>query len=146
MARSLSVKVPTASVIALIEGKIAEIEVKIASYPADLKTYKEAYKAYKENILRIAVDAINSDPALLNDNDALSVGTSYRGDVQLTIDKSLITLPEEPVKPENPNDKVWLGREHANRLDLLKKNLAVLKMTQQEEINASTYSSVMDLL
>lgn len=146
MARSLAVKVPTASLIALLEEKIADLNAKVASYPADLKAYKEAYKAYKENILRIAVDAINSDPALLNDNDALSVGTSYRGDVQLTIDKSLITLPEEPTKPADPNGLEWIGREHIRRLDLLEKNLKVLKMTQQEEVNASTYSSVMDLL
>lgn len=143
MARSLSVKVPTASVIALIEGKIAEIESKIATYPADVQAYKEAYKAYKAELLTLAVNTIKANP----DVEGFDVSTSYNGrDVNVTIDGSLLTLPEPPVKPTEPNQREWIGREHISRLEVLKKNLSILKMTTQEEINASSYSSVMELL
>jgi hypothetical protein len=143
MARALSVKVPTTSVIALIEGKIADIEANIASYPADVKAYKEAYKAYKAELLTLAVNAIKANP----DVEGFDVMTSYNGrDVSVTIDGSLLTLPEPPVKPTEPNQREWIGREHISRLEVLKKNLAVLKLTTQEEINASSYSSVMELL
>lgn len=143
MARALSVKVPTTSVIALIEGKIADIEANIASYPADVKAYKEAYKQYKRDLVSAAVEAIKNNA----DEDAFDATTSYNGrDVNLTISGSLITLPEPPAQVADPNQREWIGREHISRLEVLKKNLAVLKMTTQEEINASSYSSVMDLL
>ena len=143
MARALSVKVPTASVIAMVEDKIAEIEKRIASYPADVKKYKEAYKAYKAELLSLAVKVIKSNATK---EDGLDVGTNYNGAVLVTIDRSLITLPEEPEKPTDPSQREWIGRDHTSRLEILKKNLAILKMTQQEEVNASTYSSVIDLL
>jgi hypothetical protein len=143
MARALSVKVPTASVIAMIEDKITEIEKRIASYPADVKAYKKAYADYKADLLSLAVKVIKSNATK---EDGLDVGTSYNGSVQVTIERSLITLPEEPQKPTDPSQREWIGREQTSRLELLRKNLAILKMTQQEEVNASTYSSVIDLL
>jgi hypothetical protein len=143
MARALSVKVPTASVIAMIESKITDIEKRIASYPADVKAYKKAYADYKADLLSIAVKVIKSNATK---EDGLDVGTNYNNDVIVTIDRSLITLPEAPEKPTDPSQREWIGREHTSRLEILKKNLAILKMTQQEEVNASTYSSVMDLL
>ena len=146
MARSLSVKVPTASLIALVEDKIASLKVAIDNYPADLKQYKEDHKAYKREVFAVALDVIKAQPELLEDKDAIEVGTSYRGDVQITVNRSLITLPEEPVRPSEPNAKEWVGREHTTKLSILERNLKVLKMTTQEEVNASTYSSIMELL
>ncbi|CAB4242310.1 hypothetical protein UFOVP222_2 [uncultured Caudovirales phage] len=143
MARALSVKVPTASVIAMIENKIEDIEKRIASYPADVKKHKQEYADYKTQLLALAVKVIKSNATK---EDGLDVGTNYNGSVQVTIDRSLITLPDEPVKPSDPNQREWIGRDHISRLELLRKNLAILKMTQQEEVNASTYSSVIDLL
>jgi hypothetical protein len=146
MARSLALKVPTASLISLVEEKIANIQAEIANYPASVKAYKEAYKAYKSELLSVALNAIKNNPELLNDNDAFSVDTSYRGDIQVTIGKNLVSLPEMPEKPQEPNTRTWYGREHSTPLEMLTKTLKVLRMTQQEEVNASTYSSVMDLL
>ena len=143
MARSLSVKVPTASVIALIESKIAEIEAALASYPADVKAYKEANKQYKRDLVSAVVEAIKNNA----DEDAFEASIGYNGrDVNLSLSASLLTLPEPPVCPQDPAQRVWIGREHISRIEVLKKNLAILKMTQQEEVNASTYSSVMELL
>lgn len=143
MARSLSVKVPTASLIALVEAKIADVEARIATYGADVKAYKEAQKAYTANLLKAAISAINANP----DAEGIEAGLCYNGrDVSITIDSTLVTLPEAPVAPVNPNEREWIGNTHAYRLDVLKKNLQVLKMTNQEEVNASTYNSVMDLL
>jgi len=146
MARALSVKVPTASLIALVEEKIADLKLAIANYPADLKQFKEDYKAYKSEVLSVALAVIKAQPELLEDKDAFQVNTSYTGDVQVTISRSLVTLPQEPVKPSEPNQKEYYGREYSTKLSILERNLKVLKMTTQEEVNASTYSSVMELL
>jgi hypothetical protein len=55
-------------------------------------------------------------------------------------------FPEKPQSPNNPNDRTYYGRDYTTKLDLLKKNLKVLNMTNQEEVNASTYNTVMELL
>ena len=146
MARALSVKVPTADLVALLENKIAEINSAIADYPNAKAKYKEDLKAYKKSVLDLAIAKITSNPEVLFDEDSLEVGTSYRGDVQITLDKGLFELPEMPQEPSNPDVREWFGREHAKKIDVLNKTLAVLKMTKQEEVNASTYNSVMELL
>lgn len=146
MTRALSVKVPTASLIALVENKIAEINSAIADYPSAKAQYKEDLKNYKKSVLDLAIAKIASNPEVLLDNDSLDVNTSYRGDVQITFDKGLFQLPEIPTEPTNPDSKEWIGREHTTRLAVLEKTLAVLKLTTQEEVNASTYNSVMELL
>jgi exonuclease VII small subunit len=146
MARALSVKVPTADLIALLENKIASIKTAIADYPRAMKQYKEDKKTYKRTILDLAIAKITEDPTYLFDEEILSVDTSYRGDVQLTLSKSLLDLPDEPQQPEDPSQKTWIRNVHTNKLEQLEKTLQVLRMTRQEEVNASTYNSVMELL
>jgi len=146
MPRALSVKVPTSSLIALLEDKIATIKTAIADYPRAKAQYKEDVKAYKKSVLNLALAKIASNPEVLFDNDSLDVSTSYRNDVQITLDKDLFELPEMPEQPEDPNRKEWIGRDHTTKLSVLEKTLAVLKLTNQEEVSASTYNSVMELL
>jgi hypothetical protein len=150
MARSLSVKIPTSALIAQVEAKIAEIEAATANYPALMKQYALDVIEYEKTLVGLAIKAL-SDPNNIgerNTNKPIEVGTNnYSGrSVTVTIDADALGFPEAPVKPENPNQREWIGREHIYKLDLLKKNLKVLRMTAQEEVNASTYSSVMDLL
>jgi len=146
MPRALSVKVPTSSLIALLEDKIATIKSAIADYPRAKAQYKEDVKAYKKSVLNLALTKIASNPEVLFDNESLDVSTSYRNDVQITLDKDLFELPEMPEQPEDPSRKEWIGKDHTTKLSVLEKTLAVLKLTTQEEVNASTYNSVMELL
>jgi len=146
MARALSVKVPTASLIALLEDKIATIKTAIADYPTAKEQYKADLKAYKRSVLDLAIAKITSNPEVLFDKDSIGVDTSYRGDLQITLDKELFELPPIPQQPSDPNAREWIGKEHTTRLSVLEKTLAVLKLTTQEEVNASTYNSVMELL
>ena len=146
MARALSVKVPTADIIALLENKIAEIKSAIVDYPRAKAQYKEDVKSYKKSLLALAIEKLTNDPELLFDEDALSVDTDYRSNVSITLDKTLFELPVQPVCPEDPSQKTWIRNVHTNKLEQLEKSLAVLKMTRQEEVSASTYNSVLDLL
>jgi hypothetical protein len=146
MPRALSVKVPTSSLIALLEDKIATIKSAIADYPRAKAQYKEDVKAYKKSVLNLALTKIASNPEVLFDNESLDVSTSYRNDVQITLDKNLFELPEMPEQPEDPSRKEWIGKDHTTKLSVLEKTLAILKLTTQEEVSASTYNSVMELL
>ena len=146
MARALSVKVPTADIIALLENKIAEIKTAIADYPRAKAQHKEDVKSYKKTLLALAIEKLTNEPELLFDEDALDISTSYRNDVQITLDKTLFELPEAPQQPEDPSVKSWNRNVYTNKLEQLEKSLAVLRMTRQEEVSASTYNSVLDLL
>lgn len=148
MARSLAVKVPTASLIALVEDKIAGIKSALATYPADVKQYEKDVKAYESNIVALTIKALTESPELVGQNydSPIRVGINYNNRVDVSIDSNALGFPEKPSKPEDPNSKRSFGREYTTPLEMLEKTLRVLKLTQQEEVNASTYSSVMDLL
>jgi hypothetical protein len=150
MARALAVKVPTASLVALVEEKIATIKADLANYPADVKQYEADYNAHKKSLIAIAIKALTENPELIGENydNAIRVSLSNYGSpsVSVQFDSNALGFPEAPKKPTDPNQKQSFGREYASPLEMLEKTLRVLKMTQQEEVNASTYSSVMDLL
>lgn len=149
MARAISVKVPTSLVIAEIENRLAEIDKAIASYPSDVEKYNKAIEAYKKKVAKFVSDylAKNASKVGFDFEDTIRLTHNYENRLTVNFDSSKIEgFPEVPVKPEEPNKREWIGREHINRKALLEKNLRVLKMTTQEEVNASTYSSVMELL
>lgn len=150
MAKALAVKVPTASLIALVEEKIAVIKEAIASYPADVEAYKVAQKQFEKQIVADVINALTNKPDLIGDtyDSPIRVSHSNYGSssVSIQVDSNALGLPEAPKKPEDPNSARYYGRDHSKPLDILEKTLRVLKMTAQDEVSASTYSSVMDLL
>ena len=151
MARSLSVKIPTATLIADVEATIAKIEAEVATYPADVEAYRKAHKAHQEIVLKAVIEAIKNPDNIggeYDHNSVVRVSTSNygRNSVSISVNTDLLTLPKAPEEPTNPNERTHYGREYTTKLDLLKKNLKVLRMTNQEEVNASTYNSVMELL
>jgi hypothetical protein len=147
MARALAVKVPTASLITLVEEKIATIKAQVASYPADVKQYEADTKAHQANLVSQVINALTNNPELIGSDygKPIRVSVGYRG-VDVSIDSAALGLPEAPEKPSDPNSQRSFGREYARPLEMLEKTLRVLKLTSQEEVPASTYSSVMDLL
>jgi len=150
MARSLSVKIPTATLIADVEATIAKIEAEMATYPADMEAYRQASKAHQDLVLKAVIEAIKNADNIggeYDQNAVVRVGTgSYGNRVSISVNTDLLALPSAPEAPSNPNERTHYGREYTTKLELLKKNLKVLRMTNQEEVNASTYNTVMELL
>lgn len=149
MARSLSLKVPTTSLIQLVEEKIAVIKQEIAEYPAKRETYDAQQEAHKSEVVRFISDylAKNIDKIGYDHNSVVRLSTNYNGRAEVVFDTdSILNYPKAPQAPEKPNESRWYGREYVKPLEMLEKNLRILKMTEQETVNASTYSSVMDLL
>jgi len=62
MARTLSVKIPTAKLIADVEQSIAKIDVAIAEYAEKRKQYEAESKQYDLDIVAHAIKAL-SDPS-----------------------------------------------------------------------------------
>lgn len=148
MARSLSVKIPTASLIAEVEAQIVKVEQDIEQYADKRKQYEAEAKQYEKDVVEFAIKALQDPSNIGTDSGSLiRITTGYRsGGVSVEFDTEALGFPKKPEEPQRPNSQTWYGRDYTTKLDLLKKNLKVLKMTQQEEVNASTYNSVMELL
>ena len=154
MARSISVKVPTSLLIQQIEERIAQIDKDIAEYPAKREAFEKAEEAYKQNVANFVAAYLgeNLDKIGYGYDDIIRIGTGYtphRGysKVEISFDTdAIVGFPKRPEAPEKPNQRESFGRDYATRKELLEKNLKILKMTSQEEVSASTYGAVMEIL
>jgi hypothetical protein len=149
MARSISVKIPTSALIAQIEERIAEIDKAIEEYPAKREAFEKANEEYKETVAKFVSDYVgkNANKVGYDYDSVIRISNHYSGRIELLFDISAISgFPKKPEAPEQPNQKEWFGRDHRSRKELLEKNLRILQMTSQEEVSASTYGAVMEIL
>ena len=150
MARAISVKIPTAKVIEMIEQKIAEINEEIATYPARKEQFQADNEAYTKAVIERVGQAIaKRGSELLTNEDydnAVRVNTNYQNRVELTIGKEILDGLEKPVQPTEPEPKNYYGRSYTTKREELEKTLRLLKMSEQETITSSAYNSVLELL
>jgi hypothetical protein len=155
MARSISVKVPTSLLIAQIEERIALIDKEIAEYPVKREEFEKAEQAYKGQVANFVAAYLgeNLDKIGFDHDSTIRLVTGYgsfRGNsnrVELTFDTdAIVGFPKRPEAPSAPNQRESFGRDYATRKELLEKNLRILKMTSQEEVNASTYGAIMEII
>jgi hypothetical protein len=149
MARSLSVKVPTSAVIAQIEEAIRKIDSDVATYPADYAKYEADLEIYKTEVAQAIIDFVgkNVDKIGYEYNSDIQITHRHSAKLELSFDSDkIVGFPKRPEAPVKPNQNEWIGNKHLNRKEVLEQNLRVLRMTTQEEISASSYSSVFDLI
>jgi hypothetical protein len=147
MARTLSVKIPTSKLIADVEASIAKIDVAVAEYAEKRKQYEVDVKKYNDDIIAFAIKAMSDSSNIGTDHNSLvRVSRSYSGNVSVDFDVDGLGFPKKPEEPSKPNEKTYFGREYVSRKELLERNLRILKMTSQEEVSASSYSAVIDLI
>jgi hypothetical protein len=150
MARAISVKIPTAKVIEMIESKIAQINAEIASYPDRKAQYLIEREAYTKAVVeRVGSALVERGAELLANEDyenSVRVATNYQNRVELTIGKDILDGLDKPVEPVNPEPKNYYGRSYSTQREELEKTLKLLKMTEQETITSSAYNSVLELL
>jgi hypothetical protein len=147
MARAISVKIPVSVLISDIESSIAKIDEAVANYSDEVKAFKADLKAYEAKLSAKVIEAI-SDPSNIgtDSNSLVRISTNYRGGISVDFDTQALGFPERPADPIKPNEKTYFGREYTSRKEILEKNLRILRMTTQEEVSASSYSSVIDLI
>jgi hypothetical protein len=151
MARNISVKIPTSTLIAQIESAIAEIDEAAANYPALLEKYERDSEAYKTKVAEFISDYLSKNAGRVgyeHDSVIRVSGSAYsynRFELTFQID-SIPNFPERPVRPEQPDSSRTYGREYTTKRSILERNLKILRMTSQEEVNASTYGAIMEIL
>jgi hypothetical protein len=148
MARTLSVKIPTSKLIADVEASIAKIDADIEAYAGLRKQYEADLAQWKTELISHAIKALQDSGNIGTDHNSLvrlNIN-NYRNDVDVSFDVDGLGFPAKPVEPTKPNEKSYFGRDYTTRKEILEKNLRILKMTNQEEVSASSYSSVIDLI
>jgi len=149
MARNISVKIPTSKLVETIEARIAEIDKDIEEYPAKREQYERDMEQYKTDMANFVAAYLGSNLDKVGNNydSVIRIGENFRGRVEITFDTdSIAGFPKRPEAPSQPNQRESFGRDYTTRKSLLEKNLKILKMTSQEEVSASTYGAVMEIL
>ena len=134
MARAITVKVATPKVIKALEAKLSQIEADYAGQEANEANYQKAYKAWQESLTQYALENIKK---------ASNFRTSYRSwSNNLNIDFDVDTKNSNfPVEPTRDFEQIHQHTYREMKEDITNA-LTILKMTDEETVNASTMKQI----
>ena len=132
--KAISVKVATVKVIKALETALAKLEKDYASQEANEAKYNKLHEKWVKEL---------SDYAIANIKKAENFRTNFRSwnntlniDFDLTVSKE--GLPTEPTK-DFESISVYNYREQKEEIE---NAIRILKMTDEEVVNTSTYNAV----
>jgi uncharacterized protein with von Willebrand factor type A (vWA) domain len=132
--KAISVKIPTERVIKALEQSLNKLELDWTSQEANEAKYEKARKAWQKEII---------DYAVANIKKAENFRTNYRHwSNNLNIDFDL-TVSEKEMPKEPEKDFVTLHQHSYNeQKEEMANAIRILKMTDEEVVNTSTYNAV----
>ena len=136
--KAISVKIATPKIIKALEQSLATLELNWTSQEASEAKYGKARKAWQKEIIEYAVANIKK---------AENFRTNYRSySNNLNIDFDL-TVAEKDLPKEPEKDYVILHQHSYNEQKAEISNaIRILKMTDEETVNTSTYNAVAQYL
>jgi hypothetical protein len=136
--KAISVKIATPKIIKALETKLAQLNKDYASQEANEAKYNKAYKAWQKEIGKWAI---------ANFSKAENLRTNYRSwNKTLNVDFDIIT--EESSFPVEPEKDYEVIHQHSYRemKQEIENAIRILKMTDEETVNTSTYNAVAQYL
>jgi hypothetical protein len=132
--KAISVKIPTQRVINALETKLAELESNYANQEANEAKYDLARKAWRDELTEYAVANISK---------AENFRTNYRSwNNQLNIDFDLTVSEKDlPKEPERDFEQIH-QHTYREQKEEMQNAIRILKMTDEEVVNTSTYNAV----
>ena len=133
MARNISVKVSTAKVIKALEDKLVSSQKAVVSNEKKRKDFEKTQKAWSKQVAELAYKSISKANVEASEN--------WRGEVYVRLEFPAggLTLPEQPqIELEQE-----LGRYEVQEIE---NAIRILKMTDEEVVNASTFNKVAQYL
>ena len=132
--KAISVKIATSKVIKALEARLAELETNWTSQEANETKYQKAYKAWQKELQEFAIANIKK---------AENFRTSYRSwNKTLNIDYDIITSEDAlPKEPEREFEQL-AQHEYRSQKEEISNAIRILKMTDEEVVNTSTYNAV----
>jgi hypothetical protein len=132
--KAISVKIATPKVIKALEQALAKLELDYTSQEANEAKHSKAMEKYKKEVIAYAVDNIKK---------AENFRTNYRSwnntlniDFDLTVSEA--EMPKEPTK-DFESISIHNYREQKEEIS---NAIRILKMTDEEVVNTSTYNAV----
>ena len=132
--KAISVKIATPKVIKALESALAKLESDYTSQEANEAKYTKAFEKYKKELVAYATANIKK---------AENFRTNYRSwNNTLNIDFDL-TVSEENLPKCPERDFEQIGRHnYLEQKQEIENAIRILKMTDEEVVNTSTYNAV----
>ena len=132
--KAISVKIPTTKIIKALEQSLNTLELNYTSQEAKEIKYEKSIEAWKKEIF---------DFAIANIKKAINLRTNYRSySSTLNIDFDVV-LPEKEIPTEPTRDYETISRhEYKEQKEEISNAIRILKMTDEETVNTSTYNAV----
>jgi hypothetical protein len=132
--KAISVKIPTQRVITSLEQALNKLELDYTSQEENEAKHNKAYEAWKKEI---------GEWAIANFSKAENLRTNYRSwnktlNVDFDVTVSAENLPTEPEK----NYEVIHQHTYREMKEEISNAIRILKMTDEEVVNTSTYNAV----
>jgi hypothetical protein len=132
--KAISVKIATPKVIKALEARLVELNTNYANQEANEAKYKKAHEKWQKELSAYAVSNIKK---------AENFRTNYRSwnntlniDFDLTVSES--DLPKEPER-----EFEQMGRHtYLDQKNEIENAIRILKMTDEETVNTSTYNAI----
>jgi hypothetical protein len=132
--KAISVKIPTQRVIDALETKLAELEANYKKQDENEAKYQESYKAWQKEL---------ADFAIANFSTAENIRTNYRSwNKTLNVDFDIVGSDKDfPAEPTREFEQI---HQHSYRemKEEMSNAIRILKMTDEEVVNTSTYNAV----
>jgi DNA repair exonuclease SbcCD ATPase subunit len=134
MSRQITVKVATTKVIKALETRLATLEKDYATQGANEAKYQKAVEAWRKEIGKWAI---------ANFSKAENLRTNYRNwNNTLNVDFDIITKEGNfPAEPEKDFEVIHTHTYREMKEDITNA-LTILKMTDEETVNASTMKQI----
>ena len=135
--KAINVKIATTKVIKALEDKLAQIQKDYASQEENEAKYEKAQQKWRKEVAKLAV-------AQIGKASQLSANTRYDGTINIDfyLPAGTITLPDEP-KREHQQIAEWTYKEMKEEIE---NAIRILKMTDEELVNASTFKTIAQYL
>ena len=132
--KAISVKIPTQRVITALESALAKLESDYASQEQKEAQYQLLYKAWQKEL---------ADFAIANFSKAENIRTNFRSwNKTLNIDFDIIGSESNfPAEPEKQHETIH-QHTYREQKEEMQNAIRILKMTDEDVVNTSTYNAV----
>ena len=133
--KSISVKIATPKVIKALETRLAELETNYSNQEANEAKYTKSFEKYKKELIAYAVSNIKK---------AENFRTNFRSwNGTLNIDFDITGLSESDLPKEPSKDYTTMNEwQYKEQKEEIENAIRILKMTDEEVVNTSTYNAV----
>ena len=131
--KAINVKIATTKVIKALETKLAQLQKDKANQKVNEEKFKKTQEKYNKEVGKLAL-------AKISKAENLSAHTRYNGEINVsfTLPAGTIELPTEPQKDFDTYHD-WQYKEMVEEIE---NAIRILKMTDEETVNTSTYNAI----